>query len=82
MIHIDKDIPPPPPRAKPDQCVSYSFGVMEVGHSFAVPNNLGGNTRANRIASAASQYAKRHQGKRFQVATSQDGQTVRCWRIA
>lgn len=71
MYVVQSGIPLPPPRRGHR---SYPFPTMAVGESFVCDA-----ADKNRIASAASQYGKRH-GVRF--AVRKDGDSLRCWRVA
>jgi hypothetical protein len=54
----------------------YPFAGMQIGDSFAVPNEV----KRQAVSVAAHSYGKEH-GQKFTVRLMPD-RTLRCWRIA
>lgn len=71
---IEKQVPVP----KSYRQHKYPFADMEVGDSFFVPEDDGGNRVRDRVAPAANGYGK-PRGWKFTTRTVEGG--ARCWRI-
>lgn len=81
-IKIEKNVPLLPRAAYS----AYPFAQMEVGDSFAVPVEKGGDVARlqKKMSTCALSYArsKHGLGKRFATRRSDDHSCVRVWRIA
>jgi hypothetical protein len=68
-FEIEHNIPIPAPKTR----VVYPFSEMQVGDSFAIPQD-----RADRVRVAAINWGRNH-GKKFRVR--KNGTSARCWRV-
>ena len=85
IITIEKGVPMPKNGAGRHSI--YPFAQMEIGDSFAVPNDMGEfpsrtSRRQKTISGSAASWAKRHNPAAKFATHVIDGNTVRCWRVA
>lgn len=72
-MEIEKNIPIPRSHA---EGVKYPFPQMEIGDSFVVPID-----RRVAVCMACLRYKEKH-GKQFTTRKTEDGKSIRVWRIA
>jgi len=69
---IEKGVPVPPPKS--GRYAKYPFAKMDIGDSFFASEH------PTKVRPAASWWANRHAGFKFQ--TRKEGDGVRVWRVA